>query len=112
MGYGRVPMSDRPHGGLMSANLSRRRALGLSAAATATATLGLGSRASAAGADGPGTIRSTYLSQKAKAGGSWHTHIAGVDQSGALKPIVEDDADHVTQGYSVQKLAVATAVMD
>ena len=25
---------------------------------------------------------------------------------------MEDDADHVTQGYSVQKLAVATAVMD
>ncbi|GID92924.1 serine hydrolase [Amorphoplanes digitatis] len=53
-----------------------------------------------------------YGREKARAGGVWHTHIAAVDRAGALRPIVEDDADHVTQGYSVQKLAVATAVMD
>jgi beta-lactamase class A len=52
-----------------------------------------------------------YRRQKAAAGGEWHTHIAAVDPAGALRPIVEDDADHVTQGYSVQKLAVAAAVM-
>ncbi len=103
----------------MSANLSRRSALGLGAAVTATTALGVASPAAAAaaveqekGKSGPVRIRNTYLRQKARAGGSWHTHIAGVDAAGALTPIVEDDADHVTQGYSVQKLAVATAVMD
>jgi beta-lactamase class A len=52
-------------------------------------------------------IAETYAQQMAIAGGTWHTHIAGADA-----PIVEDDADHLTQGYSVQKLAVAAAVMD
>jgi beta-lactamase class A len=95
----------------MSATFSRRSALGLGAVATATAAFGPGSPAAAAAA-GPDAIRQTYEEQKAKAGGTWHTHIAGVDATGAPQPIVEDDADHVTQGYSVQKLAVATAVMD
>jgi beta-lactamase class A len=32
--------------------------------------------------------------------------------TGVMQTVVEDDADHVVHGYSVQKLAVATAVMD
>lgn len=95
----------------MSTNLSRRSALGLGAAAAAAATVGVSSPASAA-VSTPATIKQVYEREKAKAGGVWHTHIAGVDAAGAIKPIVEDDADHVTYGYSVQKLAVATAVMD
>jgi beta-lactamase class A len=90
--------------------ISRRAALGL--AATATATAAIGASPAAAAAAGPDAISDTYQREKAKAGGSWHTHIAGVDTTGAVVPIVEDDADHVTQGYSVQKLAVATAVLD
>jgi beta-lactamase class A len=35
-----------------------------------------------------------------------------VDDAGAPQPIVADGIDFVTQGYSVQKIAVATAVMD
>ncbi|ROP33329.1 beta-lactamase class A [Couchioplanes caeruleus] len=61
---------------------------------------------------GPRVIRRVYEQEKAKAGGTWHTHIAAVDPAGVPRPIVEDDADHVTEGYSVQKLAVAAAVMD
>jgi len=95
----------------MSANLSRRSALGLGAAVATGATLATGTPAEAT-LRGPPRIKATYLRQKAKAGGTWHSHIAGVDATGAITPIVEDDADHVTQGYSVQKLAVATAVMD
>ena len=95
----------------MSSNLSRRSALGLGAAVASGAALAAGSPA-AASVRGPAQIKATYLRQKAKAGGTWHSHIAGVDATGAITPIVEDDADHVTQGYSVQKLAVATAVMD
>ncbi|MEV8505924.1 serine hydrolase [Actinoplanes sp. NPDC051475] len=93
----------------MPAHLSRRSALGLGAAAAAAATAGMSSPAAAVGAD---TIKSVYEQEKAKAGGTWHSHIATVDDTGAIQPIVEDDIDHVTYGYSVQKLAVATAVMD
>lgn len=57
-------------------------------------------------------IEQVYAAEKAKAGGTWHSHIAVVGGTGTPAPIVEDDADHVTYGYSVQKLAVATAVMD
>lgn len=94
----------------MSVNFSRRSALGLGAVAAA-ATVGVSSPASAA-ANGPARIRRVYEKEKAKAGGVWHTHLAAVDPSGAVTPFVEDDADHVTYGYSVQKLAVATAVLD
>jgi beta-lactamase class A len=96
----------------MSATYSRRTALGLGAAATASVALGTAQPAEAAPRSGPARIRTTYEQQKATAGGTWSTHIAGVDTAGALAPIVEDEADRVTQGYSVQKLAVATAVMD
>ena len=95
----------------MSTNLSRRSALGLGAAAAAAATVGMSSPASAA-VTGPDAIKNAYEKEKAKAGGMWHSHIATVDAAGAIQPIIEDDADHVTYGYSVQKLAVATAVMD
>ena len=92
--------------------MSRRSAIGLGAAAATAATIGAGSPASAAPAGWPARIAKTYGKEKTKAGGTWHSHIAGLDSTGALVPVVEDDADHVTQGYSVQKLAVATAVMD
>ncbi|AGZ44335.1 serine hydrolase [Actinoplanes friuliensis] len=95
----------------MSANVSRRSALGLGAAAAAVASVGMSSPAQAA-KSGTAQIKKVYEKEKAKAGGIWHTHIAAVDATGTIKPIVEDDADHVTYGYSVQKLAVATAVMD
>jgi beta-lactamase class A len=57
-------------------------------------------------------IRRTYARQKARAGGVWHSNVTVVNASGALEPVVADDADFVLHGYSVQKLAVATAVMD
>ncbi|MFG2063551.1 serine hydrolase [Micromonospora sp. NPDC048871] len=60
----------------------------------------------------PEVIRRAYRKQKALAGGSWHTHVAMVGAAGGLNVVVDDDADRVTHGYSVQKLAVAVAVMD
>jgi hypothetical protein len=57
-------------------------------------------------------IRRVYAEQRAAAGGTWHTHIAAAGATGVPEPLVADDADHVTLGYSVQKLAVATAVLD
>ncbi|MFI5937027.1 serine hydrolase [Actinoplanes sp. NPDC051494] len=99
----------------MSANLSRRSALGLGAAAATVVGMGTpaaAAPAAAASAAGRATIKQVYDAQKAKVGGLWHTHIATADAAGVRTTVVEDDADHVTQGYSVQKLAVATAVMD
>ncbi|GAA1608628.1 serine hydrolase [Actinoplanes couchii] len=90
--------------------MSRRAALGLGAAA-AVAGAGVSSPAQAA-VTGNAAITKVYNKEKKKAGGVWHTHIAALDSTGAIAPIVEDDADHVTYGYSVQKLFVATAVMD
>ncbi|GGN11332.1 beta-lactamase class A [Actinoplanes campanulatus] len=93
----------------MSSSLSRRSALGIGAAAVVGAGVSGPAEAAPSGTRG---IRKVYEREKAKAGGLWRTHIAAVDSAGVLRPIVEDDADHVTNGYSVQKLAVATAVMD
>ncbi|GLY05414.1 MULTISPECIES: serine hydrolase [Actinoplanes] len=65
-----------------------------------------------AATSGTARITEVYQAEKAKAGGLWRTHMAAVDSTGTITPFLEDDADHVTYGYSVQKLAVATAVMD
>jgi beta-lactamase class A len=56
-------------------------------------------------------IKKVYGRTTAKAGGNWYAHIAAVDPAGAGVPIVEQDADRVLHGYSVQKLAVATTVL-
>ncbi|MBF9134375.1 serine hydrolase [Plantactinospora sp. S1510] len=106
----------------MAEPVTRRVAIGMGAAA---ATLVATGRAAVAAPSGPvepavqasvaanrNKIRRRYDEQKTRAGGVWHSHIAMVNPAGALESIVEDDADHVTHGYSVQKLAVAVAVMD
>jgi beta-lactamase class A len=57
-------------------------------------------------------IYNTYEHQKAKAGGNWYSYVTRADEDGSMKPIIEDDADHVVSAYSVNKLAIALAVMD
>jgi beta-lactamase class A len=97
----------------MSFSVSRRTALGFGAVAAAAGAAGAGvSTPAHATGSGPSRIRKVYEREKSRAGGIWHTHIAAVDPTGTPRVIVQDDADHVTHGYSVQKLAVATAVMD
>jgi beta-lactamase class A len=56
-------------------------------------------------------VRRAYRRQAAAAGGTWRAHIAAIDPAGRLQVLVDDDADRVTPVYSVQKLAVAVAVM-
>jgi beta-lactamase class A len=53
------------------------------------------------------SIPSVYREQVAAVGGSWYAYVTGPDG-----PLVDSHADHVTEGYSIQKLAVATAVLD
>lgn len=105
----------------MAKQISRRAAIGMGAAAATVVATGGAAMAAPGGADGgvtpgrvpgPDDIRWTYAAQKARAGGVWHSHVATVDASGALQVVLEDDADRVTHGYSVQKLAVAVAVLD
>ena len=105
----------------MTKEFSRRNAIGLGAAAAAMAVASpLGAspasaapaRTGATLADGPTRIRDTYLRQKSCVGGTWHSFVTMVDATGTPQTVIEDDADTVTHGYSVQKLAVATAVMD
>ncbi|MET7421970.1 serine hydrolase [Dactylosporangium sp. NPDC005555] len=111
----------------MTNKLTRRAAIALGAGAAAVPVVGAPASAAPAPGAAPGAspsagtdrslppaerIRRVYERQKARAGGTWHSHIALVDAAGVPQPVVQDDADHVTKGYSVQKLAVATAVMD
>ncbi|GAA2371446.1 serine hydrolase [Dactylosporangium salmoneum] len=97
--------------------MTRRAALAIGAGATA-ALAGAGRAAAAPVGDELAKlppaerIRRTFARQSAKAGGSWYSHVTRVDDAGVLRTVVEQDADHVVNGYSVQKLAVATAVMD
>ncbi|GAB3851721.1 serine hydrolase [Dactylosporangium cerinum] len=100
----------------MTNKLTRRAAIALGAGAAAVPLVGTPAAAAPASTEHSlppaERIRRVYERQKARAGGSWHSHIALVDAAGVPQPVVQDDADHVTKGYSVQKLAVATAVMD
>lgn len=103
----------------MTNQLTRRAAIALGAGAAAVPIVGAATATPAAAAPPAERslppaerIRRVYERQKARAGGTWHAHIALVDAAGVPQPVVQDDADHVTKGYSVQKLAVATAVMD
>ncbi|MEV6924957.1 serine hydrolase [Dactylosporangium sp. NPDC051485] len=52
-------------------------------------------------------LRRAYERQRALAGGDWH---ARVSVGGTA--VVEDDDERVIKGYSVQKLAVAVALLD
>ncbi|WP_432995362.1 serine hydrolase [Dactylosporangium sp. CA-233914] len=98
--------------------MSRRAALAAGAGATAALVAGGTAAAAPAGdADLAGLapaerIRRTYARQKAKAGGVWYSHVTRVDDAGVMRDVIAEDADHLVNGYSVQKLAVATAVMD
>ncbi|MEU7866385.1 serine hydrolase [Dactylosporangium sp. NPDC049140] len=101
----------------MAMGMSRRAAIaagaGATAALVASGTAGAApARDELAGLPPAEKIRRVYGRQKAKAGGTWYSHVTRVNAAGALETVVEDDADHVVNGYSVQKLAVATAVMD
>jgi beta-lactamase class A len=57
-------------------------------------------------------IRRSYAEQRRRAGGSWHSYVTRTATDGGWEPVLTDDADRVVHAYSVQKLAVAVAVLD
>jgi beta-lactamase class A len=57
-------------------------------------------------------VADAYRREVARAGGAWHAYVSMAGPAGGFETLVDDDADRVTHGYSVQKLAVAVAVLD
>lgn len=94
----------------MSAQLNRRAALGLGSVAAATTVLGTGSAAAAPLAGTPAQqIAAVYQAQVQAAGGSWNAHIS---LPGSSTVAVDAASSAVVEAESVNKIAVATAVLD
>jgi beta-lactamase class A len=85
-------------------------------AGAAAMTLGVGATTAAAAddetADPHHRIRETYLRETRRAGGTWYSLVTAVGAGGPMVPVVDERIDQVVPGYSVQKMAVALAVMD
>lgn len=83
--------------------------------AAGTAALAAGALAAkpagATGARDLGDLKATYDRVSGQAGGTWHSYVTAVD-GGTTTTVIEQDIDYVVQGQSVQKLAVALAVLD
>lgn len=104
--------------------MSRRAALGIGGAVTAGAVLGMTEPAGAAPRGGApddpdqpvGSPRDkvavAYRSERAKAGGNWYAYVTVAGGSGVAQVAVAENADTVVEAYSVNKIAVATAVLD
>ncbi|MEU6152699.1 metallo-hydrolase family protein [Actinosynnema sp. NPDC047251] len=106
-------------------DINRRSALGLGSAAAAGAVLGTAGTAQAQESDAewealiPTTADSArrkvarkYQRETRRAGGTWASYIGVADPDGVVKAAVEQDADRVVEAYSVNKIAVAVAVLD
>ncbi|UVS78841.1 serine hydrolase [Actinokineospora sp. UTMC 2448] len=118
--------------------LTRRTALGLGTTTATTALLGtVTARAQAAPSapaptpspaastddgpsDAPPTTRAEahhviayrYAWETHRAGGVWSSVVSMADADGRFADVVADDADRVVEAYSVNKIAVAVAVLD
>jgi len=95
--------------------------LGFSATATATALLAVstgsaaappGGRPKAAPVGTPAMIAAVYKLQTAKAQGTWSSYISVPGANAAAAPVVQERAENLVEAYSVNKIAVATAVLD
>ncbi|MBM0235366.1 serine hydrolase [Micromonospora sp. STR1_7] len=101
--------------------LNRRTALGLGTVATAGTVLGAATPASAAGttettpttpARAAQRVATIYTRHRTEAGGNWQAYISVADPAGQPVVAVAADADRKIEVYSVNKIAVATAVLD
>ncbi len=107
--------------------LDRRGVLSLAAASAAGVVLGAPSPAMAdptaatmsdriAPTASPDKARTlvtrTYEQQTARAAGMWNALISVADADGSLGYAVDDSADDIVEAYSVNKIAVAVAVLD
>jgi beta-lactamase class A len=111
----------------MPPQLNRRAALGLGATAAAGVVLSSTAVASADQTE-PGQappeptpttpeqarkrVRKVYQRETTRAAGIWNSLITVANPDGTLASAVEDKADERVEAYSVNKIAVATAVLD
>jgi beta-lactamase class A len=104
----------------MGTSLNRRTALGLGTMATVGAVFGLPDGVAAAPGGGSEDLRATplaaarkirqvYTRESAAAGGNWQ---ALVTVAGSSEVAVADQPDTVVEAYSVNKIAIAVAVLD
>jgi len=108
-------------------NINRRFALGLGSVVAASAVLGTGTASAQEDADTEpeleGLIPTTaevarrkiarkYKQETKKAKGTWSSYIGVANPNGTVKPAVEAEADRVVEAQSVNKIAVAVAVLD
>ncbi|GIH14137.1 serine hydrolase [Rugosimonospora africana] len=115
----------------MTPRLNRRAALGLGTTVAAGTVLAAGKAAVAAPASSatkaltpppvpssltPAQLRdyvaAVYKACSTAAGGTWNAQITVVGSDGTLMPAVQQRQDTVVEAYSVNKIAVATAVLD
>ncbi|MEV0398120.1 serine hydrolase [Polymorphospora rubra] len=105
----------------MTIRLNRRTALGLGTVATAGTVLGAAAPVSAAeGTEAAPTtpaqaarrVGAVYARQSTEAGGNWQAYVSVADPSGPPVVAVAAEADRRIEAYSVNKIAVATAVLD
>ena len=119
---GVMPTSERS--GSLSFKVNRRTALGLGAAAAAGAALGSAPAtpglASAAApepasltpAQAATRIRNIYERESADAGGTWHCFASVAGADGGRVQAIADEPDLSVEAFSVNKIAVALAVLD
>ncbi|MGW3810316.1 serine hydrolase [Micromonospora sp. NPDC005113] len=105
----------------MTIRLNRRTALGLGTVATAGTVLGAAGPASAAATTEPSPttpaqaarrVAAAYTRFSTAAGGNWQAYVSVADPAGAPVVAVAAEADRRIEAYSVNKIAVATAVLD
>ena len=100
----------------MTPHLNRRAALGLGTAAAATGVLWStrGGTAGAAPEVQPGSpgVAAIYRLASRVAGGTWNSFITVARPDGTLDTAVAEQPDQVVEAFSVNKIAVATAVLD
>ncbi|MFG3685156.1 serine hydrolase [Micromonospora sp. NPDC047740] len=103
--------------------MNRRTVLGVGTMATAGAVLGLASPAAGAPRDaftshgGEGgspvnQVAAAYQRERTRAGGNWYSYLSVAGVGGAPRVAVQENADAVVEAYSVNKVAVAVAVLD
>ncbi len=101
--------------------LNRRTALGLGTVAAAGTVFSTAGPASAADTTEPAPttpaqaarrVAASYTQRSAEAGGNWQAYVSVADPAGPPVVAVADEADRVIEVYSVNKIAVATAVLD
>ncbi|MFD6565545.1 serine hydrolase [Micromonospora profundi] len=105
----------------MTIRLNRRTALGLGTVATAGTVLGAATPASAAEVTetAPTTparaarrVAASYTKFSTQAGGNWQAYVSVARPDGPPVVAVTAQADQRIEAYSVNKIAVATAVLD